>query len=232
MRRLGFVLVGALVTLAGPRDGWAQGIGAASIVGVVRDVSGAVLPGVVVEAASPVLIEKVRTSITDAEGRYQVAELRPGTYSVTFTLPGFTTFKRDGLELSSSFVATINVELRVGTLEETVVVSGETPLVDVRSVSKGTVVSQETLKVLPTSKSVGAMLALVPGAVSPANGIDTGGTKGEQSVRISVFGARPGDMRQMTNGMLYSNLNGDGAGRLYFVNPVSVQDRKSTRLNS
>ncbi len=77
---------------------------------------------------------------------------------------------------------------------------------------------------LPTSKSVGGLLALVPGAVSPANGVDTGGTKGEQSVRISVFGARPGDMRQMTNGMLYSNLNGDGAGRLYFVNPVSVQE--------
>ena len=118
----------------------------------------------------------------------------------------------------------INADLRVGALEETVVVSGETPLVDVRSVSKGTVVSQETLAVLPTSKSVGRMLAFVPGAVSPANGVDTGGTKGEQSVRISVFGARPGDMRQMTNGMLYSNLNGDGAGRLYFVNPVSVQE--------
>jgi hypothetical protein len=224
MKRLCFVVVGALVTFAAPPDGRAQGIGAASIVGVVRDVSGGVLPGVTVEATSPVLIEKVRTSVTDVEGRYQIAELRPGTYSVTFTLPGFATFKRDGLELSSNFVATVNVELRVGTLAETVVVSGQTPLVDVRSVSKGTIVTQETLSVLPTSKSVGAMLALVPGAVSPANGIDTGGTKGEQSVRISVFGARPGDMRQMTNGMLYSNLNGDGAGRLYFVNPVSVQE--------
>jgi len=224
MRRLCFVVVGALATFVGAHDSWAQGIGAASIVGVVRDVSGAVLPGVTVEAASPVLIEKVRTATTDGEGRYQIAELRPGTYSVTFTLPGFSTFKRDGLELSSNFVATVNAELRVGTLEETVIVSGETPLVDVRSVSKGTVVSQETLAVLPTSKSVGGLLALVPGAVSPANGVDTGGTKGEQSVRISVFGARPGDMRQMTNGMLYSNLNGDGAGRLYFVNPVTVQE--------
>jgi len=135
MRRLCFVVVGALATFVGAHDSWAQGIGAASIVGVVRDVSGAVLPGVTVEAASPVLIEKVRTATTDGEGRYQIAELRPGTYSVTFTLPGFSTFKRDALELSSNFVATVNAELRVGTLEETVVVSGETPLVDVRSVS-------------------------------------------------------------------------------------------------
>src|SRR5687767_6422307 len=100
MRRVSVVMIGVLVTLVGPRDGWAQGIGAASIVGVVRDVSGAVLPGVTVEAASPVLIEKVRSAITDGEGRYQIAELRPGAYSVTFTLPGFSTLKRDGLELS------------------------------------------------------------------------------------------------------------------------------------
>jgi hypothetical protein len=218
-------MVGVFLALAcSPPDSWAQGIGAASIVGVVRDVSGAVLPGVTVEAASTVLIEKVRTAVTDGEGRYQIAELRPGMYSVTFSLQGFTAFRRDGLVLSSNFVATVNAELRIGALTETITVSGQTPLVDVRSVSKGTVVTQETLAVLPTSKSVGAMLALVPGAVSPANGIDTGGTKGEQSVRISVFGARPGDMRQMTNGMLYSNLNGDGAGRLYFVNPVSIQE--------
>ena len=85
-------------------------------------------------------------------------------------------------------------------------------------------ISQDVLAALPTSKSVGGMLAFVPGAVSPANGVDTGGTKGEQSVRISVFGARPGDMRQMTNGLLYTNLNGDGGGRLYFVNPVTIQE--------
>ena len=123
MKRLCFV-IGALVTLVTPREIWAQGIGAASIVGIVRcNMSGAVLPGVTVEAASPVLIEKVRTTVTDADGRYQIAELRPGAYSVTFTLPGFATFRRDGLELSSNFVATVNADLRVGTLEETVVVS-------------------------------------------------------------------------------------------------------------
>ena len=136
-------------------DAAAQGIGAAGIVGTARDASGAVLPGVTIEAASPVLMEKARTTVTDGEGRYQIAELRPGTYSVTFTLPGFTTFRRDGLELTSNFVATVNAELSVGTLAETIVVSGQTPLVDVRSVSRGTVVTQEMLSALPTSKSVG-----------------------------------------------------------------------------
>jgi len=225
MRRPRSAIVGVFLALVClPHVSGAQGLGAASIVGVVRDASGAVLPGVTVEAASPVLIERVRTTVTDGEGRYQIAELRPGVYSVVFSLQGFTTFRRDGLELSSNFVATVNAELRVGAVTETITVTGQTPLVDVRSAAKGTVVTEQTLAVLPTSKSVGALLALVPGAVSPANGVDTGGTKGEQSVRISVFGARPGDMRQMTNGMLYSNLNGDGAGRLYFVNPVSVQE--------
>ena len=218
-------VVGALLAvLLVPAVAAGQGIGAASIVGVVKDSSGGVLPGVTVEAASPVLIEKARATVTDGEGRYRIAELRPGTYSVTFTLAGFATFKRDALELTANFVATINADLRVGALSETVVVTGETPLVDARSVAKGAVISQATLTALPTSKSVGSMLAFVPGAVSPTNGVDMGGTKGEQSVRISVFGARPNDMRQMTNGMQYTNLNGDGGGRLYFVNPVTIQE--------
>src|SRR4029450_2889266 len=111
-----------------------------------------VLPGVTVEAASPGLIEKARATVTDAEGRYRIAELRPGTYSGTFTLAGFAAFKRDALELTPNFVATINAELRVGALSETVVVTGETPLVDARSVAKGAVISQVTLTALPTSK--------------------------------------------------------------------------------
>src|SRR6185436_1647830 len=142
----------------------------------------------------------------------------------TFTLPGFTTYKREGLQLTANFAATINAEMKVGELSETIVVSGQSPLVDTRSASKATVISQELLAALPTAKSVGSMLAFVPGAVSPANGVDTGGTKGEQSVRISVFGARPNDMRQMTNGLQYTNLNGDGGGRLYFVNPITIQE--------
>ena len=222
IRRTLFLFTMALALT--PGASLAQGIGAASMAGVVKDASGAVLPGVTVEASSPVLIEKVRTTVSDSEGRYQLAELRAGTYSVTFTLPGFTTYKREGFQLAPNFAATINADLKVGELAETIVVSGQTPLVDTRSVSKSQVISQETLSALPTAKSVGSMLAFVPGAVSPANGVDSGGSKGEQSVRISVFGARPNDQRQMTNGLLYTNLNGDGGGRLYFVNPVTIQE--------
>src|SRR4026208_2416137 len=93
----------------------------ASITGVVRDTSGAVLPGVTVEASSPVLIEKVRSVITDAGGQYRIVELRPGTYTVTFGLTGFSTVRREGLELRGTFTATVNAELQVGTIEETIV---------------------------------------------------------------------------------------------------------------
>src|SRR5262245_65590233 len=122
-----FGVVAAIVTFAGPRGSRAQGIGAASIVGVVRDVSGAVLPGVTVEAASPVLIEKVRTTVTDGEGRYQIAELRPGTYSVTFTLTGFSSVRREGVELTTGFTANVNADMRPGSLEETITVSAASP---------------------------------------------------------------------------------------------------------
>jgi hypothetical protein len=143
---------------------WAQ----ASIAGVVRDPSGAVLPGVTVEASSPVLIEKVRSVTTDGSGQYRVVDLRPGTYSVSFTLPGFSTVKRDGIELSGSFTAQINIEMRVGALEETVTVTGETPIVDVQSVRRQTTLTSETLTSIPTARSWAATAMLIPGIVTQA----------------------------------------------------------------
>src|SRR2546425_4726241 len=100
----------------------------ASIAGVVKDTSGAVLPGVTVEAASPVLIEKTRSVVTGGTGQYKIENLRPGTYSVTFTLAGFNTVKREGIELTGTFTASVNADLRVGALEETITVTGETPV--------------------------------------------------------------------------------------------------------
>src|SRR5712691_5846053 len=120
---------------------WAQLSTASGIAGVVKDASGAVLPGVTVEAASPALIEKVRAVVTDGEGRYNIVGLPSGTYSVTFTLPGFNTTKRDGIVLTAGFTAPLNVELRVGSLEETVTVTGASPLVDTQNVKQQTVVS-------------------------------------------------------------------------------------------
>ena len=122
-------LIAVVVTLTVP----AMALGQATITGTARDATGAVLPGVTVEAASSALLEKVRTAVTDGSGQYRIIDLRPGVYSVTFTLPGFTTFRRDALELPGDFVATVNAELRVGALEETVTVTGESPIVDVQS---------------------------------------------------------------------------------------------------
>src|SRR5262249_47021967 len=115
----------------------------ASIVGIVRDASGAVLPGVTVEATSPVLIERVRSAITDGTGPYRIENLRPGTYTVTLTLSGFSTFKREGIELTGSFAATVNAELKVGTVSETITVAAESPIVDVQSAKRQQTLSDE-----------------------------------------------------------------------------------------
>ncbi len=104
--------------------------------------SGAVLPGVTVEASSPALIEKTKSAVTDGTGQYRIIDLRPGTYEVTFTLTGFSTVKREGIELTGSFVATINADLKVGALAETITVTGETPVVDVQSAKREIVMNQ------------------------------------------------------------------------------------------
>ena len=106
------------------------------IAGVVKDVTGAILPGVTVEAASEVLIERTRSVVTDGEGQYRIVDLRPGPYTMTFTLAGFSTIKRDGIELPADFVAAINVDMRVGSLEETLTITGDAPLVDVQSTAE------------------------------------------------------------------------------------------------
>src|ERR1700737_4990902 len=115
------------------------------IAGVVKDTSGAVLPGVTVEASSPALIEKVRSAVTDGSGQYRIVDLRAGTYDVTFSLTGFSTVKREGIELTGSFTATINAELKVGTVTETITVTGETPIVDVQSVRRQVTVSNDVI---------------------------------------------------------------------------------------
>src|ERR1700680_4523384 len=131
-----------------PGAAWAQ----SGMAGVVKDTSGAVLPGVTVEAASPALIEKVRTVVSDGQGEYRIVDLRPGSYIVTFRLAGFATVKREGLELTTSFTATVNAEMKVGGIEETVTVSGETPVVDISNARQQTTVSRTVLGGIPTQK--------------------------------------------------------------------------------
>ncbi len=124
-----------------------------TLAGVVRDASGGVLPGVTVEASSPALIEKVRSAVTDGSGQYRITDLPPGTYSVAYTLPGFSKVVRDGLTLSGSGAITIDIELRVGGLEETLTVTGETPVVDVQTTRRETVLSNEVIQSMPVTRS-------------------------------------------------------------------------------
>ena len=141
-----------------PASAYAQ----ASITGVVKDTSGAVLPGVTVEAASPALIEKVRTAVTDGNGQYRIVDLRAGTYAVTFTLTGFSTVKREDIELTGAFTATVNADLKVGTVAETITVSGETPIVDVQSARRQATVSGDVIATIPSSRAYGAIFSLNP----------------------------------------------------------------------
>src|SRR5437667_7507663 len=121
-----------------PSAAHAQG----SITGVIKDASGAVMPGVTVEVSSPALIEKTRTAVSDGRGQYRIVDLRPGVYRVTFTLPGFTTVRREGIELTVGFTAAVNAELRVGNVSETVTVQGATPVVDIQNVNQQRVMTR------------------------------------------------------------------------------------------
>jgi hypothetical protein len=200
----------ALLLLAiAPVSAFAQ----ASISGIVKDTSGAVLPGVTVEAASPVLIEKTRSTVTDGSGAYQIINLLPGTYTVTFTLPGFNTLVRDQIELSGSFVATLNVDMRVGALAETITVTGQTPLVDVRSSAVQKVVTKEVVDSIPTGRLGINLAALQPGIILGAGGgvgqsntnaltsQDVGGTAGDTFTDLAIHGGKPAEQRQTIGGL-------------------------------
>src|SRR5258706_3650769 len=147
MRGLSRLIAALALTLVVPAVAYAQ----ASISGTVKDASGAVLPGVTIEAASDVLIEKVRTTQTDSAGRYQLIDLRPGNYVVTFSLTGFSTIKRDGVELTGSGTANVDADLKVGAVAETMTVTGENPIVDTRSVTRQQVLSADMIDSLPSS---------------------------------------------------------------------------------
>src|SRR5438128_2386676 len=124
----------------------------AGIAGSVKDSTGAILPGVTVEASSPVLIEKSRSVVTDGAGEYKIVELRPGTYSVTFTLPGFNTVRREGIALTTGFTATVNAVLTVGSVAETITVSGASPVIDLQNTKQTRVMAQEVIETIPTGK--------------------------------------------------------------------------------
>jgi hypothetical protein len=200
----------------------------ASITGVVKDNTGAVLPGVTVEAASPALIEKVRTAVTDGQGRYNIADLRPGTYSVSFSLTGFGTSKIEGLELSAGFTGTVNADLKVGGLEETVTVTGASPIVDIQNTRTQQVLKTDVLRALPSGQGgLEQFASLTLGATSTTQGRnDVGGAQGDANTGVAIHGGRGDDGKINYDGM---NTNvfyaaAGGQHRIWKFNTMGVQE--------
>ena len=213
MRRLSTLLAVLACPLLAPATLFAQ----ASIAGVVRDTSGAVLPGVTVEASSPALIEKVRSAITDGSGQYRIVALDPGTYAITFTLTGFSTIRREGIELTGSFVATVSADLRIGTVQETITVKGETPLVDVQSSKTQQTLKQDVINAIPTGRTYFGLASLVPGITTSVQ--DVGGIAGPATVTFSIHGGPLTEGRLQVDGMSIGSSQG-GSGVSFYVADV------------
>ncbi|MEO8258770.1 MAG: carboxypeptidase regulatory-like domain-containing protein [Acidobacteriota bacterium] len=205
-RTLTLLVFLSAATLLVPASAHAQSN--SGIAGVVRDSSGAVLPGVTVEAASPALIEKVRTAVTDGAGQFKIVELRPGSYTLTFTLAGFSSVKREGVELTASFTATVNADLRVGAVEETITVSGATPTVDLQNVVQQQVMTRDIINAVPAgTKSAMVLGVLIPGVTTISQ--DVGGTI-YGSAAIAIHNSRAQEMQLLHDGMAYNNGQGRG----------------------
>jgi hypothetical protein len=204
-----FVSAGCLVLF--PSTSSAQ----SSFAGVAKDTSGAVLPGVTVEAASPALIEGTRSVVTDGSGQYKIVDLRPGIYTVTFTMPGFKTIKRTGIELVTNVTAPENADMEVGTLEESVTVTGQTPTVDVQTAVSQQVLPQRILDAVPTGgrniQSVGATLVGITQSTP-----DVGGTQGMQQTTLLGHGTDGRDNTIMVDGIRLNGIESDGGVQQYF----------------
>src|SRR6202521_3909390 len=199
-----------------------------AIAGEVKDTTGALLPGVTVEAASPALIEKVRTVVTDGQGRYQIVDLRPGPYTVTFSLAGFSTVRREGIDLSTGFTANVTAEMKIGSLAETITVSGASPVVDTQNVRSQNVLSRQALDALPTGRSYYGHAALTVGVYSAVSGggQDVGGTIGDAHGYITVDGSSAADRATNIDGMTFNTLYGaiGGSTKQYFINQAATRE--------
>jgi Carboxypeptidase regulatory-like domain len=206
MRRAFGLLTLCVVLLGLPSALFAQALG--TIAGVVKDSSEAVLPGVVVEASSPVLIEKTRSATTDGRGQFSIINLPPGTYNVTFNLTGFASVNRQDVNVSIGITTNVGITMKVGNVAETVTVSGETPIVDLQSTAQTTAANAKAFKELPTGGSWVNMAQLVPAINSAFFGNrDVGGLQGDQTgTQVSVHGGLAGDGVSMIDGMRIGNM--------------------------
>jgi len=165
----------------------------------------------------------VRTAVTDDQGVYRIVDLRPGVYTVIFTLPGFGAFRREGVELTTGFTATVNADMKVGSLEETVTVSGAAPLVDTQNVNQQRVFNRTVTEQLPSSPTINQYATMIPGAVltSGASAQDVGGSRGEFQTGFTIHGARAGDFQQLRDGMFWGTLVAAG-NRMSSLNQTTV----------
>ena len=224
-------LVAALVFGVGamlcPSTVLAQG----SIAGQVSDSTGSLMPGVTVEASSPALIEGAKSATSDGQGRYRITDLRPGIYKITFSLPGFRTVIRDGIELTAGFVATVNIQMAVGSVEETITVAGASPVVDVQSVTTQTVMSRDTLDAVPTGRNIQAIGILIPGTGLQVGGgasynVDVGGSAGMQQSPLAYNGNT--NSVQQVDGIRFNNMEGAGQYSGMYWNDGMIQEIQYT----
>ncbi|HVZ20103.1 MAG TPA: TonB-dependent receptor [Vicinamibacterales bacterium] len=210
-------LVVAVLFALIPASAFAQ----TSLAGVVKDTSGAVLPGVTVEAASPALIEKVRSVVTDTSGQYKIVDLRPGTYSVTFTLTGFSTVKREGIVLTGGGTVEVNADMKVGTVEETITVTGETPIVDVQNAARQQVLSGDLVASTPAARSWNGVMLLMPGTTN------TSGNQMQLTPSMVLFGEHGGpttEGRLQLDGLNVGASRGGGGVSGYSIDTANVQE--------
>jgi hypothetical protein len=218
MRRSAVFLVAALACLVLlPNVAHAQ----SAIVGVVKDTSGAVLPGVTVEASSDVLIEKTRSVATDGNGQYKIVDLRPGQYVVTFSLTGFATIKRENVDLPANFTTAINAEMKVGSLEESITVSASSPVVDVTTAAHAQVLNREAIDAIPTGRTIQGMGQLIVGV--SLNLPDTGGARAMQQTYMSTHGMTTANNTVMVDGMMVNGLQSDGGVQSYFNDAMNQE---------
>ncbi|PYR43372.1 MAG: hypothetical protein DMF93_03345 [Acidobacteria bacterium] len=221
MRIVAKCLAIVTVLLLLPRPLLAQAI----LTGTVHDPSGAVLPGVTVEAASPALIEKSRSATTDGSGQYRIIDLQPGAYTLTFTLSGFTTVRRANIELSGRQTVTIPIEMRVGALSETITVTGETPLVDVQNAKREVVMNKDLIQALPVARAVGALLNATPGLTVDTNGPALSPTMTFFNAHSSTANSASvaGEGRMTVNGMTIAAARSGGVSSYVYDTPNSEE---------
>ena len=224
-RILGLLLGACLVLF--PSALRAQG----TISGQVSDATGSIVPGVTVEAASSALIEGARSAVTDGQGRYQIPNLRPGNYKVTFSLAGFRTVVREGIALTAGFTATVNVQMAVGAVAETITVAGASPIVDVQSVTTQTVMTREVLDAVPTGRNIQAIGILIPGTGLQVGGgaaysVDVGGSGGMQQSPLAFHGNT--NSVQQIDGIRFNNLEGAGQYSGMYWNDGMIQEIQYT----